>query len=145
MDADLKKAESLLNSDVKLALVKGASTSLSSEASVKGLVEFNNDGTNYSGYAAADKVVGRAAALLLKRLKVKSVYAETISTPALEILEKAGIDVSYDKEIPNILNHKRDGLCPNEELVKDVKDENTAFKKLKEKIQKEQKQIFGFF
>lgn len=144
LNNDLKKATSLLNDDTKLVLVKGESVYLSSEESVKGLVEFINEGTNCSGFSAADTVVGKAAALLLKKMKVKSVHAKTISSSGLEVLENAGIDVSYDEEVPNILNKNRDGLCPNEQLVADIKDENTAYKKLKEKIEKSNKQIFGF-
>lgn len=45
----------------------------------------------------ADKVIGKGAAALMVLGGVKEVYAHTISYPALQLLEAAGISVSYSQ------------------------------------------------
>ena len=66
------------------------------------------------GSAVADKVVGKAAAALMALAKVKEVYAEVISRPALELLERNRILVSYGEVVPNIINRTGTGICPLE-------------------------------
>ena len=71
----------------------------------------------------ADKMVGRAAAVLMTAGGVREVYTNLISTPALEMLREAGIPVSFDEEVPQILNRDRSGQCPIDALLNDA--ENT--------------------
>lgn len=97
-----------------------------------GLVSYVKYKNYIPGWCIADKVVGKAAALMIKKLKITSVYAITISTPAKEYLMKSNIDVIYEEEVPHILNKNRDGLCPMELAVENIDDENEAYKKLKE-------------
>lgn len=66
-----------------------------------------------------DKVVGKGAAALLVLGNVQEVYAEMISSPALALLRENGVQVSFAKEVPYILNRKGDGLCPVEQLCAD--------------------------
>lgn len=68
------------------------------------------------GAYLADKVIGKGAAALIICGEVKSVYADTISTPALTLLQSYGIPVEYAREVPNIINRKGDGICPVETL-----------------------------
>lgn len=144
MNDDLKKATSMLVDDTTLVLVKGDVVLLSSEKSVVALVEYIAEGKNYSGFSAADVVVGKAAALLLTKLKVKSVFAKTVSKAGKEILEKAQIDLSFEKEVSYIQNKKHDDMCPMEKLVADISNPDVAYKKIKEQIQKQRQQTFGF-
>lgn len=66
------------------------------------------------GGQAADKVVGRATAFLYQLLGISCLYAAVISQGALEVLEKAGIRVSYDALVPGIRNRTDTGPCPME-------------------------------
>ena len=52
----------------------------------------------------ADKVIGKGAAALIVLGKMKEVYADIISTPALSLLRAAGIKTSFGKEVPFIIN-----------------------------------------
>lgn len=75
----------------------------------------------------ADKVVGKAAALLMAYGKVKEVYTPTISTPALQVFKNHNIEIHYDKEVGRIINRKGDGLCPMETLCLNIENPEDAF------------------
>ncbi len=83
------------------------------------------------GGTVNDKVVGRAAALLLSYAKVSSVYVEVASKGAVEHLAKAGIRTYAEKVVPAILNEKRDDVCPMEKLSRDYSDGGEFLKALK--------------
>lgn len=68
------------------------------------------------GAEATDKVVGKGAAALMILGGVRSLHAGIISTPALQMLSKAEMDVTYGEEVPNIKNMRGDGICPVEQL-----------------------------
>ena len=44
----------------------------------------------------------------------KTVYADIISTPALALLCKAGIETTFAQEVPHIINRDKTGWCPLE-------------------------------
>ena len=67
-----------------------------------------------------DKVIGKAAAMVAICGKVKFVHAELICDSAVEILEKHNIKVTYTKRVKDILNRRRDGLCPMEKTVLNI-------------------------
>lgn len=78
----------------------------------------------------ADKVIGKAAALLMAYAGVKEVYTPVISKPAVDVFEKYNVKVSYDKVVDRIINRKGDGLCPMETLCIDIDDPEEAFVQL---------------
>lgn len=63
-----------------------------------------------------DKIVGRAAALLLVYGKVKEILTSTISQEGLRILQKNKVKVLYNNKVKNILNKDGNGLCPMEAM-----------------------------
>ncbi len=67
-----------------------------------------------SGASVADKVVGKAAAALMAAGGVRELYADTVSEGALELLRRAGIKVSFGREVPRIVNRTRTDICPLE-------------------------------
>lgn len=69
-----------------------------------------------AGAHAYDKVIGRAAVLLLIHGKAKRVMTPLITKNALKLLEKNKIKVEYGKTAQKILNKKGDDLCPMEKL-----------------------------
>jgi len=68
-----------------------------------------------------DKIVGRAAALLMIYGKIKSVMTPTISRSAVKELEKHKIKVEYKTITGKIMNKAGDDLCPMEKLSKNKK------------------------
>lgn len=75
-----------------------------------------------------DKVIGKAAALLMVYGKVKQVHTDIIAKDAITVFEKYKIKYSYNKVVDYILNVKKDGLCPMEQKVKNIDSPKKAYK-----------------
>lgn len=120
--------EELLKEKYTCVLIKEDSIFYSRERGVKPLVQFILSKEDFKDCIAADKVIGKATAFLYIILQVKKIYASVISKKALEILMKNNIDVEYDLLVDNIRNRKNDGICPFEEAVIDIEDQNKALK-----------------
>jgi len=88
----------------------------------------------------ADRVIGKAAALLLVLGKVKEVYADVISESALSILCDNDIHVEYAKKTSSILNREGTGRCIMEVLVHDTNDPQKALDLISEKLTKMNKE-----
>lgn len=93
---------------------------------IRPLLDLLDNETDITGFCAADKVVGKAAAFLYILLKVKSLYAQVISEPALNLLEQAGISVEYGQLVTAIQNRTKDGFCPMEQAVWNIQDPSEA-------------------
>lgn len=106
----------------------------SRERGVKPLICFIESGKSFKGFTAADKVVGKAAALLYALMGVSSLYASVISEGALTVCKSFGISVEYGTLTQNIINRRGDGFCPMEQAVADISDPQTAFNAVKEKL-----------
>ncbi len=81
---------------------------------------YNTDPGFMEGAAVADKVIGKGAAALLVLGKVKSVYTDVISVPALGLLHKAHVDTGFVREVPFIVNRDKTGSCPLESACVDI-------------------------
>lgn len=84
----------------------------------------------------ADKVVGKAAASLMILGRVKYIYAEVISEPAIALLENRGIEVKYGKVIPFIENRDQSGVCPLESLCSDTDSLEELFRLIEDFVMK---------
>ena len=126
--------EILISGGYTCVLTDGGAVYTSTDRGVKPLVRFLESREVPAGLSAADKVVGRATAYLYALLKVKEVYAQVISRPAVEVLREHGIDVTYDKLVPNIINRKGDGICPFEAAVMEIRDADSAYAAIREKM-----------
>ena len=83
------------------------------------------------GASVADKVAGKAVALMCVYVKVKAVYATTLSIAAEALFERHSIYFEYDNLVEGILRADRNSICPFEQLVRDVSDSSEAYRKLK--------------
>ena len=106
----------------------------SSLRGVRPLIDFLESGTDFSGFAAADKVVGAGAAHLYVLLKVTCVWAKTISQEAFSILEQKGISVFCEETVPFIINRAKDGVCPIENAFKGVVNSKDAYTLIKQTL-----------
>lgn len=101
---------------------------------VRPLIDFLESNTDFNGFSAADKTVGLGAAHLYLLLGVKSVWAKVISQGAKEILEKNGVEVSFEEEVPYIINRRGDGRCPIETAVGGIAYPDEALRVIKETL-----------
>ena len=100
-----------------------------------------NDREILENAVVVDKIIGKAAALLLTLGKVRKVYGMTMSCAGKEYLESVGIACDSEKCIDVITNRKRDGICPLERAVSEVNDPEKAYEKLKETIAQLMKKV----
>ncbi|MGI5889191.1 MAG: DUF1893 domain-containing protein [Oscillospiraceae bacterium] len=132
---DLDRAEEILIKEgVSCVLVKGEDILKTGKRGVKPLLDLIDSGTDVSGYSAADKIVGKAAAMLYKVLGVGAVYAVTMSENGDKILADAGIYHEYAQKVEIIMNRTNTGMCPMEASVIDIDDPQEAIAALKKKI-----------
>lgn len=123
---DIEQAKNALGGH-SLALCKNGKIIITDLRGVAPMLNFIKNGEELSGYSAADKVVGKAAAALFIKAGVKEIYAEVLSQSGLEFLTEHNVKISYGKLIPFIENRKKDGLCPMESVVQNQTDVETCF------------------
>ena len=70
----------------------------------------------------ADKVIGKAAAILVFLGGVREVYGQVMSQAADQFLTERGVPHSCGQLVPFIENRTRNGVCPIEQSVLSVSD-----------------------
>lgn len=125
--SDMERAQALLaDGDYTCALCRGEQTYTATARGVAPLLDWLDAGVDMTGFAAADRVVGKAAALLYVLLRVRAVYALVMSEAAQAALRAHGIEATCDTLVPAIRNRLNTGLCPMEQTVADIDDPQTA-------------------
>ena len=84
--------------------------------------------------SVADRIMGRAAALLSVYSNVSAVFAVTISEEGIKVLEDNNIPYQFESCVPKILNSKGDDMCPFEKLTITLTNPAKAYSKLKSSI-----------
>ncbi len=72
------------------------------------------------GAFVADKIIGKGAAALMVLGGIARVYTDVISIPALKLLRESGVEVSFEIEVPYIINRSGTGQCPLEAACGDL-------------------------
>lgn len=88
-------------------------------------------GSQLKGASAADRIVGRAIALLCLHSGVKAVYGSVMSRRGKELLEAYGVELACGELVENILDSCAPSVCPFESLAEEINDPAVAYKKLK--------------
>ena len=134
MSDNLTKCREILKSgNFTIVLSDGKTLLTDTKRGVKPLFDLLDKNTDLSGFSAADKVVGKAAAFLYVLLNIKEVYADVISTHALVVFEQHKIPVEYNTLTDKIKNRTGTGFCPMETAVLDENEPEKALKKIREK------------
>ncbi len=113
----------LLETKSTFVLMKGNEvhhSELRGVAPILGLLRENPDLLHDA--VVADKVIGRAAALLLIHGKISALHAFCISEHALDVLTGSGIVLEYDEVVPFIVNRDGTDMCPMEKSVIGIND-----------------------
>jgi len=84
--------------------------------------------------AVADKVIGKAAALLFAYGGVKSIWAECMSDAAINFLSSTGIAFEYATRVEAILMRNGSDICPMERRAAELCDPTAAFQLFSEVI-----------
>jgi len=83
------------------------------------------------GAAVADRVAGKAIALLCVYAKISDVYTEVLSEKAKAVFEENGIRHKWKALVKNILDLNKSGVCPFEKAAADISDPKDAYRKFK--------------
>jgi Domain of unknown function (DUF1893) len=129
MNPDLELAKTIMREQGQvLALVKaGRVLGTGERQGVADLLALAEQlGTQADGAALADRVVGKAAAMIARTMGVSSVYALLASETARWALAAQDIPFEFDRLVPIILNRNGDGPCPLEKTVAGIDNPHEA-------------------
>ena len=119
-DLDLARALLIAEKDATLVAVRGDDIHVCRERGVKPLLKMIKNGCSLRGYAVADKVVGKAPALLYAVLGPDAVFSPVMSWTGRAVLLASGIATSYDTLVRHIQNRAKSGQCPMDSSVEGV-------------------------
>jgi len=127
-DIDVAKKK-LAAEALSVVVVKLGEIMFTSQApGVRSLIDAIRElGPSLAGASVADKVVGRAAALLCVYANASRVYGCVMSELGLEVLRKFSVPFEHDALVPNILDRHGTGMCPFEKLVLRINSPEEAF------------------
>ncbi len=84
--------------------------------------------------AVFDKIIGKAAAMIVVLGGCKSAYGEKMSDAAYDYLCAHKVEAQYGTRIPMIINRAGTGLCPLESSVLEIDDPTLGYARLLETI-----------
>jgi len=140
---DLETAKKrLLEKSLTLSIVKNCNIIFETDSSgISGFLRaIEKYGNRLEGASIADRVTGKAVALLCISAGVKAVYTIILSKEAKSALEKYGVHIEWDNLVENILDTCQAETCPFEKLSIEISNPKDAYKKLKA-LQNSLKQI----
>lgn len=114
-----------------------------------GVVIFETDSHRISGFllaveqfgvrlkdsSVADRVVGKAIALLCVYAGIREIYAEVLSREAQAVLDKNGIGCHCKELVDNILDLNHNAVCPFEKAATCLSDPEVAYATFKELLE----------
>jgi len=131
---DLEVAKKRLNEKrLTLSIVKNGEIIFETVSNgISGFLEaIEKFGDGLEGTSVADRVTGKAIALLCIYAKVKAVYALILSKGAKSVFEKHAIHHEWNELVENILDVNKTRICPFEKLAKEISNPKNAYRKLK--------------
>ena len=132
-DLDLARALLIADKDATLVAVRGDEVITCTERGIKPLLAWVREGRDLTGFSVADKVVGKAPALLYAVLGPSAVFSPVMSWTGRAVLLAASVATSYDVLVPHIQNRSHSGQCPMDASVTDVFDPYEAVSVLAER------------
>jgi hypothetical protein len=124
---DIDRAKTLLDNGFTCVLVNADNIYTSTLNGVAPMMDFISSGINLSGFSAADKIVGKAAAMLFVLAGVKAVFAPVMSKNAVKVFSGYGINYSCGIITDSIVNRNGSGPCPMDKAVSDTDDPHAAY------------------
>jgi hypothetical protein len=131
---DLEIAKKRLSREnLTLSIVKNSEVIFESKSrGVSGFLEaLEKFGGNLKGASAADRVVGKAIALLCIHSEIKAVYALTLSKEAKAVFEKYRVYHEWNNLVEKILDIKKVEVCPFERAALKISNPEEAYNRFK--------------
>ena len=134
MRYDIQDLKRLVRDGHTVAASDGERLLTSCERGIKPLVQWLDDGGDFCGFSFADKIVGRAAAMLYVRLGAARVWAQVMSRGGKTVLAEHGIAAECEVETERIINRLGTGMCPMEEAVEGIDNPLEAERAIRRKL-----------
>ena len=128
MMTDLERAWNRLSEKTELTCVLAQDNVIyqSERKGIAPMMDLLDAETDLRGFSVADRIVGRAAAMLFVLAGVAAVHAQVMSRGALAVLEANGICAEYETLTEYIVNRQGDGMCPMEHAVQGIENPKEA-------------------
>ena len=136
--SDLDTAKSrLYKEDLTLAIVKNGEILFETVSHrISGFLgAIEQVGVRLEGASVADRVAGKAVALLCVYAKIREIYAEVLSRKAKALFEGNGIHHEWKELVDNILDLNRTSVCPFEKAAAGISDPERAYAAFKALLQ----------
>jgi hypothetical protein len=91
-------------------------------------------GEKLHGSLIVDKIVGRAAALLILYSRASEVQAQVLSEPGKQVFDEHKLDYNYLHLVPHIKQEDGRIFCPFERMVQGISDPEKAYRAIIEKM-----------
>lgn len=117
-----------------ICLCRGGEIITDDGRGISPMMRFLAERRDLTGYAAADVIVGKAAALLFVKAGIVCVHGKTMSVSARDLLEQHSIPCSYDTMTEKIINRQGTDICPMEKTVEAISDADEAYEALVRKL-----------
>lgn len=123
----------LKENNLTLSIVKNGEIIFeNSSHGISGFLEaIEKCGDKLEGASVADRITGKAIALLCVYSNVEAVYAVTLSRKAKTLLEEYKVYHESDELVENILNMSKTDTCPFEKLAEEISNPKDSYGKLK--------------
>lgn len=131
---DLEKAKEMLGGH-SVCFCKHGSFFTCDGRGISPLIKLIDEKRDVRGSAAADIIVGKAAAMLFVKMGVAQVYGRVMSKSAKKFLEQHSVLSSCGTLTDKIINREGDGICPMEQTVTLIDDADEAYLALKTRLE----------
>ena len=125
--SDIERARELLTGSATCVLVRDNTVYISHKSGIAPMLDYLGAGISLEGFSVADRIVGKAAAMLFVRAGIKEAYGEVMSRSGSEFLESHGVGHSSGSQVDIIINRMGTGMCPMEQTVLGIDDFRQAF------------------
>lgn len=130
-----ERAKKLLTNGITFAAVGKSGEYVSSKRGVAPILEkIDSEPDFFDSASVADRVVGKAAAILLEKHGATDIYGEVASRHAKAYLDDKRVNFTYDKMVDHIINRDGTDMCPMEKTVLDIDDADEGEKLIRNKI-----------
>ena len=90
-----------------------------------------------SGSTVIDKIVGKAAALIISYFQAREVYTHLISRAATKVLDENGIAFYFEKLTDQIKSKNGLSICPFELAVEEIDEPKVGYETLRNLLKKD--------
>ncbi len=131
---DIEIAVEILEKEqLTIAVVKDGKLIYSSkDKGIKPLYFVHKNNIDLKDSSVADRVTGKAAAMICTSACIKELNTKVISDNAIDILKETNIVYNYSVLTPYIKNRDKTGMCPIETLSLKAENINDLMTKIEE-------------